>query len=87
MVNEFEEYLGCSPYLLRRFDWLHVCVLELVKWHLMTWIRHYLDECDATDQWEVFLQCAPPYSELTVLSKKYGYVQQWQGKDIRQLIR
>ena len=87
MVNEFEEYPGCSPYLLWHFDWLHVCVLGLVKSQLMTWIRHYLIECDATDQWEVFLQRAPPYPELTVLSKKYSYVQQWQGKDICQLIR
>ena len=53
----------------------------------MSWIRHYLDEWGATDQWEVFLQRAPPYPELTILNKRYSHVQQWQGKDIRQLIR
>ncbi|KAF8415756.1 hypothetical protein EV426DRAFT_703928 [Tirmania nivea] len=85
-VNEFEEYPSYSPYSLWPFDWLHVCILGMVKTHLMNWITHYLDKYDVTDQWEVFLQRAPQYLELTILNKRYSHVQQWQSKDIRQLI-
>jgi hypothetical protein len=86
-VNEFEEYPNCSPYSLWRFDWLHVCALGIVKSHLMDWLVHCMEEWGLKDKWEAFLQRVPPYPELMVLNKRYSHVQQWQGKDIRHLLR
>ena len=59
----------------------------MFKSHLMHWIMHFLEEWGCMDKWEAFLQLVPPYPELSVLNKQYSHVRQWQGKDIRQLIR
>ena len=85
--NFFIEYPSCNPYSLWRFDWLHVCILGLIKQHLMNWLIYYLDNHHQTTDWETFLLRTPPYPELQVLRKRYTKVQQWQGKDIRNLTK
>ena len=85
--NSFIEYPSYNSYSLWRFDWLHVCILGLIKQHLMNWLIYYLDNHHQTTNWETFLLRTPPYPDLQVLRKRYTKVQQWQGKDIRNLTK
>ena len=85
--NLFLEYPAYNPFTLWWFDWFHICIIGLIKHHLMEWLKYYLDTYRFRKDWKAFLLRIPPFPELHVLEKEYSSIKQWTGKQLRQLVR
>ncbi|KAF8415574.1 hypothetical protein BGX38DRAFT_1074797, partial [Terfezia claveryi] len=75
-----------EPHTLVRGDTLHTLYLGMLK-HLMKWIQEFLDHIGRLTVFDHIWSRLPPFPGFTRPNKAYRSVSQWQGKEMRNLLR
>jgi hypothetical protein len=75
-----------EPHEIVRADILHTLLLGLLV-HMMSWVQEFLSFVGRLTVFDHIWSRLPPFPEFTILNKAYRSVTQWQGKEMRNLLR
>lgn len=84
--NALWHFTNYQPQDLVKPDTLHTLLLGLLV-HLMKWIMDFLNFVGRTTTFDYLWSRLPPYPGFTAPNKAYRSVSQWQGKEMRNLLR
>ncbi|KAF8414436.1 hypothetical protein EV426DRAFT_579176 [Tirmania nivea] len=76
----------CEPYGIVRPDMLHTLLLRILT-HLMKWVLDFLEHIGRLTIFDHLWSRLPPFPEFTRPNKAYRSISQWQGKEMRNLLR
>ncbi|KAF8430232.1 hypothetical protein EV426DRAFT_10373 [Tirmania nivea] len=76
----------CEPHAIVRADTFHTLLNGMLT-HLMKWIQEFLSHVGRLTIFDYLWSRLPPFSGFTRLNKAYRSVSQWQGKEMRNLLR
>jgi len=68
-------------------DILHVIYLGIFQTHLMKWVVGFLKKHKRLDSFDKIWMLLPPYPGFSPPNKEYSRVSQWQGKEMRNLVK
>lgn len=75
-----------DPVQLPKPDILHVLYLGLFK-HMMDWLMAFLKKHKRKDEFDTIWARIPSYPGFNAMNKPYSQVSQWQGKEMRNLVK
>ena len=76
----------CEPHEIVRPDTLHTLLLGILT-HLMKWVQEFLEYVGRMTIFDHVWSRLPPFPGFTRPNKAYRSVTQWQGKEMRNLLR
>ena len=84
--NAFWHIPNLEPHELVKPDTLHTLLLGMLV-HLMNWVMEFLTVVGRLTTFDHLWSRLPPYPGFTRPNKAYRSVSQWQGKEMRNLLR
>ena len=84
--NAFWHIPNLYPHELVKPDIIHTLLLGMLE-HLMKWVMEFLSYVGRTTTFDYMWSRLPPYPGFTRPNKAYRSVSQWQGKEMRNLLR
>jgi len=76
----------CEPLEIVRLDTRHMPLLGILI-HLMKWVQEFLHYVGGMKTFDHIWSRLPPFPRFTRPNKAYRYMTQWQGKEMRNLLR
>ena len=72
---------------LYKLDILHVVYLGIFQTHLIKWVVSFLKKHKRLGSFDELWISMPPYPGFSPPNKEYSRVSQWQGKEMRNLVK